>query len=470
MTRLPFSAALILAALLAALLAAPARAQTPDSGRPGSGRPGDGTPASLPPAGERGSVLVRGATVHTVTQGTRVADVLVIDGRIAEIGSGLVTRRGVRVIEAAGMHLMPGIVDAHSHIALSSVNEATTPVVAEVQMRDALDPTDVGIYRALAGGVTTIHTLHGSANPIGGESETIKLRYGTLDPEGLLFEGAPRTIKFALGENPTRVHGGRGVRPATRMGVEQTIREAFADARAYTAAQDDARRAGRPLPPVDRRLETLAGVLDGSVLVHCHSYRADEILMLLRVLRDEGVTRVTFQHANEAYKVAPELAAFGAGASVFSDWWSYKLEVYYSTAYNAAVLTRAGVRTSLNSDDAGMMRTLVHEAAKTQRYGGLTDDEALALITINPAQQLGIEARVGSIEVGKDGDLALFTADPLSVYARVALTVVDGVVRFDAARDGDDQRLTVDPAERLPTVRLAEDRTGEACLDGALLF
>ena len=427
-------------------------------------------PTDLPAADARGSLLVRGATVHTVTQGTRVADVLVRDGRIAEIGNALAAPRGVRTVEAAGMHLTPGLIDAHSHIALTSVNEATAPVVSEVQMRDALDPADIAIYRALAGGVTTAHLLHGSANPVGGESETVKLRWGTLDPAGLLFEGAPRTIKFALGENPTRVHGqGRAVRPATRMGVEQTFREAFTEAQAYRAAQDAAARAGRPLPPQDRRLETLAGVLDGTVLVHCHSYRADEILMMVDVLRDFGVTRVTFQHANEAFKVAPELAAFGAGASVFSDWWAYKLEVYYSTAYNAAVLTRNGVRTSLNSDDPGMIRTLFHEAAKTQRYGGLTDDEALALVTINPAYQLGIEARVGSIEVGKDGDLALFTADPLSVYTRVAMTVVDGVVRFEAARDGDDQRLVVDPAERVPTVTLHAGHDAEACMEGVSL-
>ena len=422
------------------------------------------TPQRLPPPEARGSLLVRGATVHTVTQGTRTADVRVVDGRIDAVGQGLEAPRGAPTIEAAGMHLMPGIVDAHSHIALTDVNEATAPVVAEVQMRDALDPTDIAIYRALAGGVTTIHTLHGSANPVGGESETIKLRYGTLDPEGLLFEGAPRTIKFALGENPTRVYGGREIRPSTRMGVEQVFREAFTEARLYAEAQDAARREGRPLPPYDRRLETLAGVLDGSVLVHCHSYRSDEILMLMRVLRDFGVSRVTFQHANEAFKVAPELAAFGAGASVFSDWWAYKFEVYYSTAFNAAVLTRNGVRTSLNSDDPGMIRTLFHEAAKTQRYGSLTDDEALALITINPAYQLGIEDRVGSIEVGKDADLALFTADPLSVYARVAMTVVDGVVRFDAARDGDDQRLAVDPSASVPEVRLGAGRE-EACME-----
>ncbi|HEX8384881.1 MAG TPA: amidohydrolase family protein [Rubricoccaceae bacterium] len=428
------------------------------------------TPADLPPADARGDLLVRGATVYTVTRGTlEGADVLVRDGRIAEVGTDLRAPSGVRVVEAAGMHLMPGIIDAHSHLALSAINEATAPVVAEVRMRDALDPTDVGLYRALAGGVTTLHALHGSANPIGGESETVKLRWGTLDPDGLLFEGAPRTIKFALGENPTRVHGrGRGVRPATRMGVEQTIREAFTEARIYRAEQDDAQRAGRPLPPYSGRLETLAGVLDGSVLVHAHSYRADEILMLLDVLQDFGVTRLTLQHANEAFKVAPELAAFGAEASVFSDWRAYKFEVYYSTAYNAAVLTRNGVRTSLNSDDDGMIRTLYHEAAKTQRYGGLTDEEALALITINPAHQLGIEERVGSIEVGKDADLALFTASPLSVYTRVALTVVDGVVRFDAARDGDDQRLVVDPAERTPEVRLHTGHDEDACMEGAL--
>ena len=427
------------------------------------------TPADLPPASTRGSLLVRGATVHTVTRGTFVGDVLVRDGRIEAAGPGLRAPAGVPVVEAAGMHLMPGLIDAHSHIALTDINEATSPVVAELRMSDSVDPTDIGIYRALAGGVTTAHLLHGSANPIGGESETVKLRWGTLDPEALLFEGAPRTIKFALGENPTRVHGrGREIRPNTRMGVEQTIREAFTEARAYRAEQDAAARERRPLPPVDRRLETLAGVLDGSVLVHCHSYRADEILALMDVLRDFGVTRVTFQHANEAFKVAPELAAFGASASVFSDWHSYKFEVYYSTAFNAAVLARTGVNTSLNSDDPGMIRTLFHEAAKTQRYGGLTDDEALALVTINPAYQLGIDARVGSIEPGKDADLALFTANPLSVYARVAMTVVDGVVRFDAARDGDDQRLVVDPAERTPEIRLHAGRDADACMDGAL--
>ena len=414
------------------------------------------TPAALPPASARGDVLIQGATVHTVTNGTLEAtDVLVRDGKIDRIGQGLRAPRGVETIDATGMHLMPGIIDAHSHIALSSVNEATNPIVAEVQMRDAVDPADIGIYRALAGGTTSAHLMHGSANPVGGENETIKLRWGTLDPDGVLFEGAPRTIKFALGENPTRVHGrGRGIRPASRMGIEQVYREAFTDARAYRAAQDAAAEAGDPLPPIDRRLETLADILAGDVLVHCHSYRADEILMLMQVFRDFGIERLTFQHANEAFKVAPELAAFGAGASVFSDWWAYKVEVYYSTAYNAAILARNGVRTSINSDDAGMIRHLYHEAAKAQRYGQLSDDEALALITINPAWQLGIDDRVGSIERGKDADLVLFSAHPLSVYTVPQMTFVDGIARFDRARDGDDQRLFVDPEEEVLEVLL----------------
>ena len=436
--------------LLSALLAAGASAQTP---------------LDLPPADARGSVLLRGATVHTVTNGTlESTDVLVEDGKIARLGTGLSAPSGVRVIDATGKHVMPGIIDAHSHIALSSVNEATNAVVAEVQMRDAVDPTDVGIYRALAGGVTAIHVMHGSANPVGGENETLKLRWGTLDPDGILFEGAPRTLKFALGENPTRVYGrGRGLRPNTRMGVEQVYREAFTEAIAYRAAQDAARENGQPLPPIDRRLETMADILAGDVLVHCHSYRADEILMLMEVFRDFGIERLTYQHANEAFKVAPELAAFGAGASVFSDWASYKFEVYYSSAYNAAILARNGVRTSINSDDAGLLRYLYHEAAKTQRYGGMSDDDALAMITIHPAHQLGIDDRVGSIEEGKDADLAVFSAHPLSIYTRVDMTLVDGVVRFDRQRDGDDQRVLVDPGEEI--VSLPTGHT-ESCMLG----
>ncbi|HLA62791.1 MAG TPA: amidohydrolase family protein, partial [Rhodothermales bacterium] len=428
------------------------------------------TVSDLPSADTRGDLLIRGATVHTVTDGTlEDTDVLVRDGRIRAVGQGLDAPSGVRVIEAAGLHLTPGIVDAHSHMALRDINEAANPNVAEVMMRDAVDPSDLALYHALAGGVTIINAMHGSANPIGGQNATLKLRWGATDADELIMEGAPQTIKFALGENPTRVHGrGRGIRPGTRMGVEWTFREAFEDARRYREATEQARRDGDPPPPVNGRLESLAHVLDGTTIPQIHSYRADEILMMIRVLRDYGVTRYTFQHVNEGFKVAPEIAAAGAGASVFSDWWAYKIEVYYSTAYNAAILTRNGVRASINSDDDELTRHLYHEAAKAQRYGGLSDDEALALITINPAWQLGIDDRVGSIEVGKDADLVLFSAPPLSIYAVPQMTIVDGVVRFDRAGDTDDMRIVLNPAEEVIEIRAAHSE--DACLRGALEF
>ncbi|MEM9996103.1 MAG: amidohydrolase family protein [Bacteroidota bacterium] len=415
----------------------------------------------LPPPDARGDLLIRGATVLTVTNGTlENTDVLVREGRIAEIGTSLEAPRGVRVIDAAGQFLMPGIIDAHSHLGISSVNEWTAPVTAEVDVGDVVDPLDLGIYRALAGGVTVSHAMHGSANVIGGQNETLKHRWGTFDPESLKMEGAPPTIKFALGENPIRVHGrGRDIRPLSRMGIEQVFRSAFTEAERYAGARAAylaSVEEGQPIThvPFDDRLEALAGVLAGDILIHTHSYRADEILMLMDVLSDFGVERITFQHVNEGFKVAPELAEFGAGASIFSDWYAYKFEVYYSTAYNAAVLTRNGVRTSINSDSRELIRHLYHEAAKAQRYGGLTDDEALALITINPAWQLGIDDRIGSIEVGKDADLALFDGHPLSIYAIPTHTIVDGVVRFDRDADPDDMRLAIDPAMAVDEVTL----------------
>jgi len=348
---------------------------------------------------------------------------------------------------------MPGIIDAHSHIALDAVNEGTNIVTAEVETGDVIDPLDVGIYRALAGGVTATHAMHGSANAIGGQCETIKLRYGTYNPDDLKMEGAPRTIKFALGENPMRVHGeGNRLHARTRMGIEQVFRRAFSEARDYMAAQDDyaKKKAADPLavePLYDRRMEALADILRGDIIIHCHSYRADEILMLMNVCKDFGVKRLVYQHVNEGFKVAPELAEFGAMASVFADWWAYKFEVYYSTAYNAAILTRNGVVTSINSDSGDYIRHLYHQAGKTQRYGQLTDNEALRLITLNPAIQLGIEDRVGSLEKGKDGDIAIFSAHPLSVYAIPQMTIVDGVVRFDINEDDNDMRMSVDPED-----------------------
>lgn len=354
------------------------------------------------------------------------------------------------------MFVMPGIIDAHSHLALDAINEATAPVTAEVFVGDAMNPFDVGIYRALAGGVTAAHAMHGSANAIGGEGETMKFRYGTTNPNDLRMQGAPRTIKFALGENPTRVHGsGNGIVPRTRMGVEQVIRSSFAAAKEYMAAWDEYNKnkavkgfKGK-VPEYNNRLETLAEILRGNIIIHCHSYRADEIYMLMQVCKDYGISKLVFQHVNEGFKVAPELAKFGAGASVFADWWAYKFEVYYSTAYNAAILTKNGVNTSINSDSDELIRHLYHEAAKSQKYGGLTDDEALALITINPAKQLGVGDRIGSIEVGKEGDVAIFNAHPLSIYAIPMYTIVDGVVYFDRANDPDDKRIYVDASEKI---------------------
>lgn len=402
-------------------------------------------------AQETGSILIKNGTVLTITDGVKEnTDVLIKNGKISKIGKNLSADRSTQIVDATGQFVMPGIVDAHSHIALETVNEATNPVTSEVFVGDGLDPQDVGIYRALAGGVTISHAMHGSANAIGGECETIKHRYGTWDPDDLRMKNAPRTIKFALGENPIRVHGeGRNITPSTRMGVEQVFRSAFSEAQLYKKAWSDFNtKITRTPPHYSRRMETLVDILDGEIIIHCHSYRADELLMLMNVLEDYGVSRLCFQHVNEGFKVAPELAKFGAGASVFSDWWAYKFEVYYSTAYNAAILVRNGVVTSINSDSGELIRHLYHEAAKTQRYGDLTDNEALRLITINPATQLGIGDRVGSIEKGKDGDIAIFSAHPLSVYAIPQMTIVDGIVKFDINNDPQDMRIDIDPEEK----------------------
>lgn len=419
---------------------------------------------------ETGSILIQHGTVLTITDGVKEdTDVLIVDGKIERIGQNLKAPQGVRVIDATGLHVMPGIVDAHSHIGIDAVNEATNPVTAEVWTGDVVDPLDISLYRALAGGVTVSHAMHGSANAIGGQCETIKHRWGITDPEALKMEGARRTIKFALGENPMRVHGeGSGKVPATRMGIEMVFRRAFAEAQAYQAewATYEAEKKANPravAPPYDLRKEALVDILEGELMIHCHSYRADEILMLMRVLKDYGVEDICFQHVNEGFKVAPELAEFGAYASIFSDWWAYKFEVYYSTAYNAAILTQNGVITSINSDSPELIRHLYHEAAKSQRYGGLSDNQALRMITLNPAMQLGIDDRVGSIEKGKDGDIAIFKGHPLSIYAIPQMTLVDGMLRFDIDDDPNDMRIEVDPEEKIDVV-LYQTEDNDRCM------
>jgi imidazolonepropionase-like amidohydrolase len=423
----------------------------------------------------KGSVLIKNATVLTITNGTlEDTDVLVENGVIRRIGKNL-TAANVQTIDANGKFLMPGIIDAHSHVALDAVNEATAPITSEVRMADVVDPYDIGLYRALAGGVTVSHAMHGSANAIGGQNITLKHRYGSGNPEDLIMKEAARTIKFALGENPTRVHGrGNGNQPRSRMGVEAVIRNGFNEAIQYKKTWETynaalKQKGATPIPPkYDTRLQTLVDILDGKIIIHCHSYRADEIYALINTCREFGISNIVFSHVNEGFKVAPELAAYTMGASVFADWWAYKFEVYYSTAYNAAILTENGVITSINSDSGELIRHLYHEAGKAQRYGQLDDDQTLALITINPAKQLGIADKVGSIEEGKQADLVIFEGHPLSVYAIPQMTFVDGVKYFDINEDNNDMRLKVSATDIIEPIFLKEHE--HRCMHGVDFF
>jgi len=394
-------------------------------------------------------ILIQNATVLTVTKGTLTGSILIRDGKIAEVGEKITAPADAKIVDATGQFVMPGIIDCHSHIAADSINEGSVSVSAMVGIEDVLNPDDIAIYRAVAGGVTTANILHGSANSIGGKCTVVKLRWGK-DAHEMIFEGARPGIKFALGENPKRAGNPSGQRigaanvnaryPATRMGVEDVIREAFTEAKAYQQSWKDyndkvARGEPAPAPRRDLKLEPLVEVLEGKRFVHAHCYRADEILMLLRVADEFGFKIRTLQHVLEGYKVAKEIAAHGAGASTFSDWWSYKLEAFDAIPYNAALMTRKGVLVSLNSDSDELIRHLNDEAAKTMKYGELSETEALSLITINPAKQLAIDNRVGSIEVGKDADLAIFDRHPLSNFAKVEKVYIDGELYFDRAND-----------------------------------
>jgi imidazolonepropionase-like amidohydrolase len=402
------------------------------------------TPAARPDAPP--VILIQNATILTVSHGSiEHGSILIRDGKIAEVGPSVKAPRDAQVIDATGQFVTPGIIDCHSHIAVDgSVNEGSIAVSSIANIGDVLDSDDIEIYRDLAGGVTTANVLHGSANPIGGQTVVIKLRWGQSSAK-LPFEGALPGIKFALGENPKHSNfGARGANaryPATRMGVEETIRDAFAQARDYKAEWDayNKRISGgekNVIPPRrDLKLEPLVEILEGKRYVHAHCYREDEILMLLRVAKEFGFKVRTFQHVLEGYKVADEIAAAGTGASTFSDWWAYKVEAYDAIPYNAALMTRRGVLVSIDSDDAEEATHLNQEAAKTIKFGGLSRDEALKLVTLNPAIQLGIDKRVGSIDAGKDADLAIYNHDPLSAYAVVQKTLIDGRVYFDRDRD-----------------------------------
>ena len=376
------------------------------------------------------NVLIRDATIWTASDLGVIedGDLLVIDGRIAAVGIDLVLPDGVTEIDGSGLHVTPGLIDCHSHTGISGgVNEGGQTNTAEVRIADVINPDDIDFYRQLAGGLTAANQLHGSANPIGGQNSVIKLRWGGT-VEDMKFKGAKAGIKFALGENVKRGGG----YPDTRMGVASFIEDALQAAVEYDAARDafdalpPAEQARRMPPRPDFELDTVVEIIDGDRIIHCHSYRQDEILMLLRLCERYGIQIGTLQHILEGYKVADEIAAHGAGASSFSDWWAYKMEVMDAIPYNGALMHEVGVLVSFNSDDDELATRMNDEAAKAVRWGGLDPHEALKFVTINPARQLRIDERVGSLEPGKDADFVIWNAAPLSSYARCEQTWIDG--------------------------------------------
>jgi imidazolonepropionase-like amidohydrolase len=419
-------------------------------GRAGAANAGNGSTsaaalvlADIRPAMEYGragipeqprNLLIRNATIWT--QGDRGilqgADMLVAQGRIVRIGQNLQAPAGAQVIDARGRHVTPGLIDPHIHSGASGgINETGAAIVPEVRLGDMLTMDNIWMYRQLAGGLTTAHVMHGSANPIGGQNQHVKLRWGAL-PEQLKFEGAPRTVKFALGENPVR----RADRyPDTRMGTHQIIRDHFMAAREYERARNEWRRTRQGVEPRrDLRMEALVDILNGDILVMSHAYRQDEMLMLMRLAEEFDFRIHAFHHGVEAYKIAPELAAHGAAAVVWTDWSSFKIEAYDATTYNARVLRDAGVLTSLHSDDSQIASRMNWEAGKLLRTG-FSAEEALALVTSDAARILGVHDRVGSLEPGKDADFVIWSGDPLSTQTRAEQTWIDGRRYFDIDED-----------------------------------
>ncbi|NEV94144.1 amidohydrolase family protein [Psychroflexus sp. YR1-1] len=376
-------------------------------------------------------ILIKNATVITgEAEGTlENTDVLLKDGKIAKIGKDLSDGRA-EVIDGTGKFLTAGIIDEHSHIAGTSINEGGHNSSAEVTMEDAVDPDDISIYRSLAGGVTSIQLLHGSANPIGGRSAVLKLKWGE-NAEDLIYDNTPKHIKFALGENVKQSNwGGNSRFPQTRMGVEQVFRDYFTQAKAYGE-----KKASGEAYRHDDEMETLLEILNGERYISCHSYVQSEINMLMKVAEEFDFTVNTFTHILEGYKVADIMAEHGAGGSTFSDWWAYKYEVNDAIPFNAAIMHNQGVTVAINSDDGEMIRRLNQEAAKSMKYGGVPAEDAWKFVTLNPAKLLHIDDRVGSIKEGKDADVVLWNGDPLSIYATPEKTIIEGVVYFDIEKD-----------------------------------
>lgn len=390
-------------------------------------------------------ILIKNATIMTASHGTiENGSILIRNGKIAAVGKDVKASASAKVIDATGMYVTPGFVDSHSHTALDGTNEGSLSNTGMVRMGDVVNNTDINIYRQLAGGITTIHQLHGSANAIGGQNSIIKLKWGK-SVEDMRVSDAPRTIKFALGENPKRSNGlslpGAQRRyPATRMGVEETIRESFTQGREYIREWDEyeaaKKRGENPLPPRrDLKLEAMADILRGKIDIHSHCYRADEIVMLMRLCEEFGIRVRTLQHTLEGYKVAPEIAKHGASASILPDWWGYKMESYDAIPWNAAIMTRHGITVAIHSDSNDYARRFYMEAAQLMKYGDLTEEEALRLITLNGAKEIRLDHRIGSIDEGKDADLVIFNGHPFSIYSRPEMTLIEGAVYFDRKKD-----------------------------------
>ncbi|MDE3250381.1 MAG: amidohydrolase family protein, partial [Bacteroidota bacterium] len=414
------------------------------------------------------NLLIKNATVWTGEKEGRLegTDVLVKAGKIAQIGKNL-SDATAKVIDGTGKYLTAGIIDEHSHIAASSINEGGQSVTSEVRIADNLNPDDINIYRQLSGGVTSSHILHGSANTIGGQTQLIKLRWGVSD-EALKFQNWDPFIKFALGENVKRTTATQGNNrfPDTRMGVEEVLTDAFQRAtdyqKAWKAAEENNKKKGA-VPIVVRRdleLDALSEILNKKRFITCHSYVQSEITAAMRVGDKFGFRFNTFTHILEGYKVADKMKEHGANASTFSDWWAYKMEVQDAIPQNAALMTRVGLNVAINSDDAEMARRLNQEAAKSVKYGGLSEDEAWRMVTINPATMLHVADRVGSIKTGKDADLVLWSDNPLSIYAKPEKTIVDGIVYFDMVRDQELRKHIAAERNRLIQKMLGEKKAG----------
>ncbi|MGE5245285.1 MAG: amidohydrolase [Betaproteobacteria bacterium] len=427
---------------LACLSVALASAQNRAPAAPGDSIAAVAAAPQAPTSAPAHDVVIRGGTIMTVSHGEiRNGAILIHDGKIAAIGSRVDIPQGAQVIDATGKWVTPGLVDCHSHSALDGdVNEATSPIVPQMMMKDAFEYQSKDLYRALAGGVTTELLLHGSADMIGGQALVIKTKYG-LGRDQLLFPNAPRSIKFASGENPKRVFGSRHQLPSTRMGNFEVMRQAFTDARDYMRQWDDydqkvksGDKTARP-PKRDLKLDALADVLRGKLLVQIHCYRSDELLTELSIAREFGYKVRAFHHALEAYKVAPQIAAAGVAIATWPDWWGGKVEMNDGIPWNAVIAMRNGVRVALKSDSDDLVRRLNQEAGKVIRTGA-TEDEALRMITLNPAWIIGVDDRIGSLDVGKDADIVVWNSFPMSTFALADKVLIDGDVFFDRSLPG----------------------------------